>query len=380
MRSKSTTVRTVKRPVGRYRQIAEAMRERILRGEYKPGTLLPTMHELAEQYDTSFFTVQTALKPLEEEGLIEKKKRVGTIVKHHAAALTTAAIYCSGTGLDPHHDAFRAELCRQLALQLTGQDVHPETFIDPRPQDQQHEPLPSLLRAIERTEVQALLVAGCDQVSLPWLRQLPTTAAFNSSGSMPNRVSCDFVHMLRLSLGRLRERGCRTVGLICSCQNSPHLPLEDYGRQFYRDFIEVLGDVGMRTRNAWMAVPDTWHAQIEEYGYAQFKAICGQSERPDGILVYPDVAARGVMTAALELGVRVPEDIKMVFHHNGGVDWFCPLSVDWVESDVAAWAEALIEQVRRQKAGEEIEEPTVLGYRLVEGGRQETGDRSQGGG
>ena len=79
------------------------------------------------------------------------------------------------------------------------------------------------------------------------------------------------------------------------------------------------------------------------------------------------------LAAALELGVRVPDDIKMVFHHNSGVDWFCPLSVDWVESDVAAWADALIEQVRRQKAGEEIEEPTVLGYRIVEGG-----DRGQG--
>ncbi len=340
------------------------MRGRILRGEYKPGMLLPTMHELAAQFDTSFFTVQTALKPLEEEGLVEKKKRVGTVVKHNAAALTTAAIYCSGTGLDPHHGAFRNELCRQLSQQLTGLDVHPEMFIDPRPQEQQHEPLPSLLRAIERNEVQALLVAGCDHVSLPWLRQLPTTAAFSASGSMPNRVSCDFVHLLRLSLGRLRERGCRTIGMICPMQNSPHLLPAAYERQFYRDFIEVLGEAGLKTRDAWMAVPDTWHKNIEEYGYRQFKNIRRQTERPDGILVYPDVTARGVMAAALELGVRVPEDMHMVFHRNRGVDWFCPLSVDWVESDTARWAAEMIGQVRQQKAGEAVSERSV-DFRMV---------------
>ncbi len=355
----------------RHRQVTEAMRARILGGELKPGTLLPSMHELAAQFDTSFFTVQTALKPLQEEGLIEKKKRFGTVVKHNAAVLTTAAIYCSGTGLDPHHAAFRDELCRQLSQQLTGQDVHPEMFMDPRPQDQQHEPLPSLLRAIERNEVQALLVAGCDHVSLPWLRQQPATASFSASGSMPNRVSCDFADLLRLSLRRLRERGCRTIGMICPMQNSPHLLPAAYERQFYRDFIEVLGEAGLQTRNAWMAVPDTWHENIEEYGYRQFKAIWRQKERPDGILVYPDVTARGVMTAALELGVCVPRDAHLVFHRNSGVDWFCPLSVDWVESDLVAWAAAMIDQVRRQKAGEEIGEPTVLGYRLVEAGARD---------
>jgi DNA-binding LacI/PurR family transcriptional regulator len=362
--------------VARHREVTEALRARILRGEYRPGLRLPTMHELAAQFDTSFFTIQTALGPLEAEGFLETRKRVGTIVKHNAAVLTTAAIYCVSTGPDAHHNAFRNELCHQLSRQLAGQDVHPEMFMDPRPQEQQHEPLPSLLRAIERNEVQALLVAGCDHFSLPWLRQLPTTASFVSSDcGMSNWVSCDSMQMLRLGLGRLRERGCRTVGLIFPIQNSPHLPPEAYERQLYRDCIEVLGDVGMSTRNAWMAVPDTWHANIEEYGYRQFRNMWGQTERPDGILVYPDVTARGVMTAALELGVRAPEDMHMVFHRNSGVAWFCPLSVDWVESDVAAWAAALIAQVRRQKAGEEIQEPTVLGYRLVcqEAGGQESG-------
>jgi len=365
MKDLSTQLDSDTQGVVRHRQVTDLLRGRILRGEYKPGVLLPTMHELAAQFDTSFFTVQTALRPLEEEGLIEKKKRVGTVVKHNAAVLSTAAIYCSGTGLDPHLDAFRIELCRQLSKQLIGQNVLPEMFIDQRPQDQRHEPLKSLLQAIERNEVQALLVAGCDHVSLPWLRHLPTAASFSSSGSMPNRVSCDFVQMLRLGLGRLRERGCQTFGLICPIQNSTHLLPEAYERKFYRDFIDVLGESGLRTRNDWMAVPDTWHENIEEYGYTQFRNIWRQKERPDGILVYPDVSARGAMSAALELGVRSPEDVHMVFHRNCGIDWLCPLSVDWVESDIAGWADALIQLIRQQKNDEAVK-PITLPYRIAE--------------
>jgi DNA-binding LacI/PurR family transcriptional regulator len=70
------------------------------------------------------------------------------------------------------------------------------------------------------------------------------------------------------------------------------------------------------------------------------------------------------MAAALERRVRVPKEMKLVFHHNTGVDWVCPLPVDWVESDVAEWAAALIRQVRQQKAGETVT-PITLPYRLV---------------
>jgi DNA-binding LacI/PurR family transcriptional regulator len=81
------------------------------------------------------------------------------------------------------------------------------------------------------------------------------------------------------------------------------------------------------------------------------------------LFVYPDTSARGVMGAALELGVRVPEDLKLIFHHNTGVSWHCPLAVDWIETDTAQWADEMIRQVRRQMEGGEVA-PVAMPYQL----------------
>jgi DNA-binding LacI/PurR family transcriptional regulator len=349
----------------KHKQVTAALRQQVLSGEFKAGSVLPATPKLAEQFGTSVFTIQTALTPLVSEGLLERKRRVGTVVMHNPAVLSTAAIYSSGDGLESRDDAFRGELNRQLQFHLSAQNVQVETFLDSRPKEHRHEPMPALLRAVESNEVQALLVIGCDHINLPWLQQLPIASSFSTSSPIHNRLYSNSAQMIRLGLERLRNGGCRTVGLVCSIQNSPHLASESSERRFYRSVIDVLGDVGLTTRDAWMAVPGTWQPAIESYGYNSFKALWGQAEHPDGIMVFPDKAARGVIVAALELGVRVPEDLQMVFHRNSGVDIACPFPVSWVESDTAAWAEAMLDQIHRQKKGKTVAEQ-VMDFRIVE--------------
>ena len=87
----------MKSPRHIHRRITTELRERILRGEWRPGRKLPRMHDLAREYGTSYFTVQTALTPLVEQGLLERRRRVGTVVRHNPAVLTCAGIYCSGS-------------------------------------------------------------------------------------------------------------------------------------------------------------------------------------------------------------------------------------------------------------------------------------------
>ena len=354
--------------VPRYRQITEILRDRILRGELVPGITLPSMHTLAAEFKTSYFTVHTALGPLVAQGLLERRRRTGTVVRHNSQALTCAAVYCGSGLLDAREEGFATELCRQVQRQLANQDVRIELYLDTRSQVQQHEPLPRLRQAVEQHEVQALIVTRCDHVTLPWLARLPTPTAFVSTADIPNRVNGDHRQLLRLGLERLRDCGCRQVGLICSI----HSPVPGTGLRrelrFYRDFIDELRELGLQTHDAWVRVPRQWQPKLESYGYAQFHELWQQAEHPDGILVYPDIVARGVMAAALEKRVSVPDEVKLLFHHNTGVDWVCPLAVDWVESDVAAWAAALIHQVQRQKAGEPVT-PAILPYRLVTNGQ-----------
>lgn len=64
-----------------YRQIADALREKINEGELKPGDALPTESSLQEAFNVSRVTVRQALKLLTEEQIVESIQGSGTYVK-----------------------------------------------------------------------------------------------------------------------------------------------------------------------------------------------------------------------------------------------------------------------------------------------------------
>lgn len=61
-------------------RLREAIRERIVGGEWTPGALIPTEEDIAEEYQCSRTTVNRALQGLAEAGLIERKRGAGTRV------------------------------------------------------------------------------------------------------------------------------------------------------------------------------------------------------------------------------------------------------------------------------------------------------------
>ncbi|MEO0462925.1 MAG: GntR family transcriptional regulator [Pseudomonadota bacterium] len=71
--------------VPRYLQLAGELREAILAGKYTQGTQFPTETQLCRDYDVSRYTVREALRRLENEGLIQRKRGSGTTVQPAAA-------------------------------------------------------------------------------------------------------------------------------------------------------------------------------------------------------------------------------------------------------------------------------------------------------
>src|SRR5262249_38059246 len=70
------------RPAGRYLEMASDLRVRILGGEWKPGSNLPRMQDLADEFGANRDTVARAVAILEAEGLVWAVPRRGTIVRH----------------------------------------------------------------------------------------------------------------------------------------------------------------------------------------------------------------------------------------------------------------------------------------------------------
>jgi GntR family transcriptional regulator len=63
-----------------YRQIHSTLRERIVSGQYRIASYLPTEVELCAEFKASRFTVREALRALTEQGFVQRRPRAGTIV------------------------------------------------------------------------------------------------------------------------------------------------------------------------------------------------------------------------------------------------------------------------------------------------------------
>ncbi|MEV6797423.1 winged helix-turn-helix domain-containing protein [Micromonospora rifamycinica] len=68
-----------------YQQLADTLRGGIQRGEFPPGSQLPSITDLAEQYRVAKGTVQAALRVLRESGLVVARHGKGVFVRTDAS-------------------------------------------------------------------------------------------------------------------------------------------------------------------------------------------------------------------------------------------------------------------------------------------------------
>lgn len=71
--------------IPRYQQVADDLRAAIARGDFPAPDAFPTETELCARYGVSRFTVREALRALQNEGLIARRRGSGTIIQPAAA-------------------------------------------------------------------------------------------------------------------------------------------------------------------------------------------------------------------------------------------------------------------------------------------------------
>jgi DNA-binding GntR family transcriptional regulator len=68
------------RPAPPYRQIADAIRERIRSGELAPGSKVPSVREVVQEYDVAMATAHRAVRLLQAEGYVRAEHGIGNVV------------------------------------------------------------------------------------------------------------------------------------------------------------------------------------------------------------------------------------------------------------------------------------------------------------
>ena len=127
----------------------------------------------------------------------------------------------------------------------------------------------------------------------------------------------------------LIDTGCKYVAHIGGPALSPLLGrLEGYKRALAKNNIPFNPDLVMSTDRA------------EEIGdsaaYNVTQILLGQNPRPDGIFCYNDLAAYGAISAILNAGLRVPEDVSVIGCGNLLYNKFLGVPLTSVDQQTAA--------------------------------------------
>ncbi len=319
-----------------HRQITRELRQQILHGKLKPGTRLPGLRELAKELGTNYFTVQTALTPLVREGLIERKPKLGTFVMRDTPLMTAVAIFC-GSEISREGAAFYHTLCSTLFKRLTELGIEPRLFIDPRPLDRQDDPYPVLMQTIQKGGVQGLVGCMLSRVHHEWLHSLPLPVAVLTTGDFAYGVKNDARQMYEDSFGLLKQKGCRRIAMLT-------LPTMSHDA----DRLAAAEHCGIDLRVIQSELSDTHVATQAEHGYTLFRRLWDSSDRPEGLMVFPDGLVPGVITAILEQRIRVPEQLHVLFHGNREIPIHCPFPANWAMASVSQMADALASQLEDQ--------------------------------
>lgn len=101
----SSTIRLLSAEPGlsRYASLAQALRSRVVAGEWPPGSALPAESQLASEHGVALGTMRRALEMLVEQGFIERIHGKGTFVRQGLAGASMLRFFHfdGGTGEIP---------------------------------------------------------------------------------------------------------------------------------------------------------------------------------------------------------------------------------------------------------------------------------------
>lgn len=337
------------------KQIVEGLREAILKGEIPEGTKLESTSDLAERWNTHVPTVHAALSVLAKEGLVRRSMHYGTTVTGMQRKLDCVGTYFDEGSLSDNGN-YTGRLLQTVGKQLERRGIRTQTWIDHRLPADTSQPWAELKAAAERRDIQGLIVLAANPTELPWLQKLPVPVAIHSSAVVENRVFNRISEAFPAAMAALASQGCRSVGLITVLPRENATPgcMKTESMLFHDGFDAAAAASGLETREQWIYSPKSMRNEkgAESFGYECFNAFWKQPDRPDALLVFTDLAAKGALAAIFQQHVNVPEELKLVLHRNAELGLFCPVPATFVDVSIHEVAQALVEMVESLSRGD----------------------------
>jgi GntR family transcriptional regulator of arabinose operon len=298
--------------IPRHRQIYRELLREIQNGTYRPGDKLPSEAILCERFDASRITVAKAIEQLRSEGLVSRISGSGTYVEQPEQneglrfgllipELGTTEIFepiCRGMMNSPlakshsliwghslPDESDRSKAAMQLCQQYISQKVSGVFFapIEYAPDDDHTNQ--DIVAAFERAGIAIVLLDRCFQ---PY----------------PDRAPYDLVGIDNHRAGFLMTRHLLSVGAerIVFFARPNSASTVDARMAGYYEALRVHGK----------QPPRGGGSHFGDFSDGSYLREILKEESPDAILCANDVTAATVMHSLLKIGIKIPEQIRIV--------------------------------------------------------------------
>lgn len=316
--------------------MAATIKKSIVRGEWKVGDVLPSIHELAAMMNVGVKTSRKALDILEAEGWTKPRRGIGSVVVDRGVAVREKGrvlVYVRETGYSYYGAAFLETMRKRLKSRgYSISTVSAMTINDSSAIRQFQEALK------ERWPI-VLLCGGAAEVR--------RSAA---ASGLPFVLVGDGAPLPRFSaptcIGRFEIRSGKALPdfiIECVRRNVSCIVQFKYAEGSF-DVADMLAHAGLAVETVTIPRKSS-PEEVSRAALVVMRRIIARKRLPDLFLFTDDCVAQGALTALAVAGVRIPDDVKVVTHANKGLGpvWEKPLSR--LEMDAAAHADAVAHAV-----------------------------------
>lgn len=349
--------------ISEYARLAQALREAVEQGEYAPGTLVASEHELARKHGLSRVTVRRATDLLIEEGLLERRPGKGLYVREaEAEATRIVKVIVGNLAWEPSVQLARGaqQIARSCGAEIQVYDAH----------GSQRENLESLLNLPKNGASGAILMAlhtpdFNEAVIRVKAAGFPLVVADYQSGEIPvPAVAADNYQGGALAGRHLAGLGHTRVAFVGDCGASTVRARLD-------GFRDALAEAGIALPRASIVdiTPEDTLSDWSEMVRQAMRNVLKGPVRPTAIFCSCDAVARACYRVCESLKIRIPHDLSLVgFDDDPLAEWLSP-PLTTVRQPFAEMGQTAMRLLQKQLAGRAAKaESTLLPVTWIERG------------